>query len=247
VDDRRYAGLDLVYIPERPEAGVRDFFIQRKLVTNHDYAKFVDDGGYEKERTDIWDAEAKTKLPTFTDTDGRPGPRGWRSTSPHGARWIGASDDPVRGITIEEARAYARWSTRQHGAVRFRLPTAAEWEVAAGYDPRAERTHEYPWGDAFDSSWVTCAAKEPPHSGKGMKGRSPLGLLDVTGSVRQWVELKDGAFGTKGSDFAAEEDEARALALVVRTERPPLVDRDFVESAGRALLLRTGFRLVVEH
>ncbi|HLH43537.1 MAG TPA: SUMF1/EgtB/PvdO family nonheme iron enzyme [Bryobacteraceae bacterium] len=57
-------------------------------------------------------------------------------TLPEGARNL-----PVVNVTIEQARAYARWSHK-------RLPTALEWERAA----RGTSGALFPWGDAEDPS-----------------------------------------------------------------------------------------------
>ena len=53
----------------------------------------------------------------------------------------GARNLPVVNITIEQARAYARWSHK-------RLPTPLEWERAA----RGKDGALFPWGDAEDPS-----------------------------------------------------------------------------------------------
>ncbi len=228
---------DLVYVPAR-EAGARDFCIQRKLVTNEEYAEFVRDGGYEGEREDLWDEDARKKLPTFVDTDGRPGPRGWAGDGERPPPY----NQPVRGVTIEEARAYGRWLSHKRGQGYYRLPTAAEWEIAAGYDAVSDHVRLYPWGEAFDASALSVGAQEPPRTGKGMKGTSPAGLIDLSGSVRQWVEYKMDSGRTKGSDFAATEDEARTLAKVRNTALPG--SEDLSAGERKSLLLRTGFRLV---
>jgi formylglycine-generating enzyme required for sulfatase activity len=66
-------------------------------------------------------------------------------------------EDPVVGITQHEAKAFCEWLTeheRASGRIgpgdRYRLPTNAEWSVAAGLD--ADTLYPsgiYPWGTGF--------------------------------------------------------------------------------------------------
>lgn len=128
------AGMDMVLIPageflmgsdktrdkdardnELPQHSVYlpDYYISRTPVTNAQYARFIEDGGYK--RRELW-----TEL----------GWKWWKEkekwTQPHywmDERW-NQSDCPVVGVSWYEAVAYARWA----GGT---LPTEQEWEKAA--------------------------------------------------------------------------------------------------------------------
>jgi iron(II)-dependent oxidoreductase len=100
------------------------FAIARNLVSNAEFAAFVDDGGYR--RDELWSAAGRA----WRDATGRRLPRDWRRDSGGLSerrydRWqpIRAAD-PVRHVTAHEAEAYCRWRGR-------RLPSEAQWELAA--------------------------------------------------------------------------------------------------------------------
>jgi ergothioneine biosynthesis protein EgtB len=100
--------------------------IASRLVTNAEYARFVEDGGYE--RPDLWlsDGWAAVREHGWT------APLYWEATesgAPRQAfslRGVQPLDPaaPVTHVSFFEADAYARWAGH-------RLPTEAEWEVAA--------------------------------------------------------------------------------------------------------------------
>jgi iron(II)-dependent oxidoreductase len=65
-------------------------------------------------------------------------------------RWpqlLGKLDHPVVYVSWPDALAYAAWLARLTGEW-WRLPSEAEWEKAAGWDPVADQARLYPWGDA---------------------------------------------------------------------------------------------------
>jgi iron(II)-dependent oxidoreductase len=115
------------YDNERPahEVSLAAFRIDRGLVTNAEYAAFVDAGGYRD--SSVWSEEGwewrkgdEAEAPLFWEHDGD--------------RWVRRrfgivepvpADEPVQHVSWHEADAYARWSGK-------RLPTEAEWEAAAG-------------------------------------------------------------------------------------------------------------------
>lgn len=113
------------YDNERPghEVTLPAFRIDRGLVTNEQYAAFVDSGGYEDR--DAWSAEGWAWL----REEGAAGPLYWLRDGPGWRRRRFDRDEPLRPrepvqhVSFFEAEAYARRAGR-------RLPTEAEWEKA---------------------------------------------------------------------------------------------------------------------
>ncbi|MGH9172897.1 MAG: bifunctional serine/threonine-protein kinase/formylglycine-generating enzyme family protein, partial [Vicinamibacterales bacterium] len=114
----RVPGGTLANIGRLPE-----FFIDRYEVTNKDFKRFVDAGGYRDARywqepfvrdgrTLPWDQG----VAELRDATGRPGPATWEL----GTYAEGQDDWPVRGISWYEAAAYARFAGKS-------LPTVHHW------------------------------------------------------------------------------------------------------------------------
>ncbi|MCA9241033.1 MAG: SUMF1/EgtB/PvdO family nonheme iron enzyme, partial [Planctomycetales bacterium] len=101
-------------------ATVEACYLDRFPVTNADFQRFVDAGGYEE--IQYWPEEALPALFDFVDETGIAAPRYWRE----GAYPEGDGDLPVVGVSWYEALAYARW-------VGKRLPNDAEWTKACAW------------------------------------------------------------------------------------------------------------------
>jgi iron(II)-dependent oxidoreductase len=167
--------------PGCPEIDVETepFLLARTCVTNAQYQKFVDSGGYEE--LDLWPEEMWPHLIGFHDQTGKPGPRFWRS----GKHDSGKADHPVVGICFYEAETYARWAG-------FRLPSEAEWQMAASWRIRssAHVFRRYPWGDAVDvrrcNIWSSGRNGTVPVTNYS-EGAAPNGVLQLIGNVWEWT------------------------------------------------------------
>jgi ergothioneine biosynthesis protein EgtB len=108
----------------RHEHLLRPYRLASRLVTNGEYLRFMEDGGYDNPMlwlSDGWDwvrANGLAQPIYWTRAEG-----GWTEFTLHGARPLDAGL-PLVHVSYFEADAYARWA----GA---RLPTEFEWEHAA--------------------------------------------------------------------------------------------------------------------
>ncbi|MFL5241818.1 MAG: ergothioneine biosynthesis protein EgtB [Gemmataceae bacterium] len=107
---------------------LNEFRLASRLVTNSEYRDFMDAGGYERPEfwlSDGWAAcrSQQWSGPLYWEKDTEP----WRAMTLNGMQDL-QDYEPVCHVSFYEADAYARWA----GA---RLPTEAEWEVAASLEP----------------------------------------------------------------------------------------------------------------
>jgi len=164
---------------------VPPFKIAKAPVTNTEYAAFVEDGGYLEYQ--LWSYQGKKWLAK----SGLQHPIYWCRG---GLGWLRRHYDtmvhlevnaPVVHLTYYEAEAYCRWAGR-------RLPTEAEWELAATAVPGSESwtKRRYPWGDEnpgpehanLDARYGGCVdvAAFP-------KGDSAYGCRQMMGNVWEWT------------------------------------------------------------
>jgi len=180
-DDRTAA-----YDNERPahRVDVATFAIDRFPVTARRYAAFVAAGGYD--HPEHWtEAGWAWRLET-----GHRAPQGWLSDGSGG--WLVRRFDhvlpldprePVQHVSAHEALAFARWAGS-------RLPSEAEWEKAAAWDPLARRSRTYPWGEAPpgpERANLDIAAWGPAPVGSYPAGASAYGVEQLLGDVYEWT------------------------------------------------------------
>ncbi|MBI4264668.1 MAG: ergothioneine biosynthesis protein EgtB [Acidobacteria bacterium] len=164
---------------------VKPFRLSAAPVTNAEFRAFVDDGGYHRRecwsrRGWDWRRREGAGHPLFWIRDGA-------------GRWHTRQFDavlplepwhPVVHVNWYEADAFCRWAGR-------RLPTEAEWEMAATYDFTTGRKRRFPWGDEAPSperasldfrAGATIDVRALP------EGDSPVGCRQMIGNVWEWVE-----------------------------------------------------------
>jgi iron(II)-dependent oxidoreductase len=173
------------YDNERPrhERVLAPFDIDVGPVTNGAFLRFVEDGGYDDRRH--WSSAGWA----WRCESGATAPKHWARTSDG---WSTRVMDLVRPLDLTrpvchvcwyEADAYAR-------SVGKRLPTEAEWEVAATWEPGTSRQRRFPWGDAPASpalANVDQLAFETAPVGAYESNVSPIGCYGMIGDVWEWT------------------------------------------------------------
>ncbi|MEU9125708.1 ergothioneine biosynthesis protein EgtB [Streptomyces sp. NPDC048506] len=162
---------------------VPSFLIDTTPVSNGAYQRFIEAGGYHDPRW--WAPEGFSQVqehalraPLFWKRDGNQ----WLRRR-FGVTEPVPPDEPVLHVSWYEADAYARWAGR-------RLPTEAEWEKAARYDPATGRSMRYPWGDrdpAPEHANLGQRHLRPAPIGSYPDGQSPLGVRQLIGDVWEWT------------------------------------------------------------
>lgn len=107
---------------------------------------------------------------------------------------LNAPHQPVVGVSWRDAVAFAAWLSRVTGDT-YRLPTEAEWEVAARGSLEAE---PFPWGAAPPAAGGRFRANYHPndYADDGFPLTAPVGrfppngygLFDMAGNVAEWCQ-----------------------------------------------------------
>ena len=138
---------------------VAPFFIDKFPVTNAEFKQFLDATHY----------APVDPINFLRDWKNGAFPRGWENR-------------PVTWVSLEDARAYAKWAGK-------RLPHEWEWQLAAqGTDKR-----RYPWGNQWETTFVPTPdwsriMRGPDPVDAHPQGASPYGVMDLVGNVWQWTD-----------------------------------------------------------
>jgi ergothioneine biosynthesis protein EgtB len=146
-----HAGTGFCFDNELPRHRqfLESYSLASRLVTNGEYAAFIEAGGYNEPSFWLsegwaWVQAAGRRHPLYW----RQAESGWREVSPRGLRDMDFAA-PVLHVSYFEAAAYAQFA----GA---RLPTEAEWEHAAA-DPELAQM--------FGTAWQWTSSSYAPYPG----------------------------------------------------------------------------------
>jgi formylglycine-generating enzyme required for sulfatase activity/tRNA A-37 threonylcarbamoyl transferase component Bud32 len=110
----------------------------------------------------------------FLDATGRPAPSFWNAPQ------YGGANQPVVGVSWQDANAYAAWAGKK-------LPTEIQWEFAA----RGKENRLYPWG-SMEPDPTRCNFGDylnmPSIVTMHDEGMTPEGVCDLAGNVYEWTQ-----------------------------------------------------------
>lgn len=162
------------------------FSIDCAPVSNGEFLEFMRAGGYRDYRwwfSEGWEVVTKEhwQAPLYWEVhDGK-----WMIRDFTGLHFIESkADESVSHVSYYEACAYAKWAGK-------RLPTEAEWEKVACFDPASGEKRAFPWGED-DAASSRANLLENEHwavtsIGAFPNGQSAYGCQQMIGDVWEWT------------------------------------------------------------
>jgi serine/threonine protein kinase/formylglycine-generating enzyme required for sulfatase activity/dienelactone hydrolase len=164
------AGLHMPGLEQQAFVPVGDFLMDRYEVTNRDYKRFVDAGGYRNPMywqhpfmKDGHELTWEEAVALFKDRTGRPGPATWEV----GDFPKGKDDYPVTGVSWYEAAAYAEFVGKS-------LPTVFHWDRVA-----------FTWASPAIVPGSNLTGEGPMPAGNS-NSMNRFGIFDLAGNAREW-------------------------------------------------------------
>ena len=171
------------------EVDVAGFLMESGNVTNQEFLRFVQAGGYQNRG--LWSAEAWE----WKEKEGIEHPGFWKRD---GNLWMYRAmfgeirlplDWPVY-VSYAEASAYAKWLGRK-------LPTEAQFHRAAYGTREGKSERSYPWGESAPNARLgnfDFHQWDPSPSGAHPEGASAFGIHDLVGNGWEWTRTEFSAF-----------------------------------------------------
>jgi formylglycine-generating enzyme required for sulfatase activity len=198
---------------------VKNFSISETEVTNAQYSEFI-------------------------KATNHAAPPGWKvSEFPKGTE-----NYPVTNVNWQDALAYCKWMEKKIG-LPVRLPTEAEWELAA----RGTESNKYPWGNKWNDE--AAGSKENGGNISPVRSfplnRSPFGAFDMAGNVWEWTQDKVGkSEGVSDEKVKEALDNGQVLRIVKggssKEKAAQISARARYEIPENTKAPSVGFRYVVE-
>ncbi len=166
---------------------VPTFRIARAAVTNEEFLKFVQARGYA--RRELWTDAGwnwRTRNGAHHPVYWRPLGDGGFDVRRYDKREPLPPHQPIVHVCWFEAEAYCRWAQR-------RLPTEAEWELAASTDEK----RPFPWGEAVPSEAnanLDGRCGGPVDVGAFAAGDSAFGCRQMIGNTWEWTATDFGPY-----------------------------------------------------